>query len=140
MSTLDDPHLLALLHDDVPSGDLTTQALGMGLRAGQLSFHARQPMTVCATEEALRLFELAGARATLLLPSGTPTNAGDLLLEAHGSAASLHAAAAVLRHEFSPITDMRATADYRRPAIGNLLIRLWNELESNDPSLRGLVR
>ncbi|MBK9442829.1 MAG: ModD protein [Comamonadaceae bacterium] len=92
MSTLDDPHLLALLHDDVPSGDLTTQALGMGLRAGQLSFHARQPMTVCATEEALRLFELAGARATLLLPSGTPTNAGDLLLEAHGSAASLHAA------------------------------------------------
>ena len=56
------------------------------------------------------------------------------------AAASLHSAAAVLRQEFAPITDMRATADYRRQAIGNLLIRLWHELESNEPSLRGLVR
>ena len=92
MQSLDDLHLLALLHDDVPSGDLTTQALGIGAQVAQLAFHARQPMTVCATEEAVRLFELAGAQATLLLSSGSPANAGDLLLEARGSAASLHSA------------------------------------------------
>ena len=35
---------------------------------------------------------------------------------------------------------MRATADYRREAIGNLLIRLWHELETDEPVLRELDR
>ena len=54
--------------------------------------------------------------------------------------ATVHTAAIVLRQEFSPISDMRATADYRREAIGNLLIRLWHELETNEPALRELAR
>ena len=54
--------------------------------------------------------------------------------------ATMRAAADVARQEFSPISDMRATADYRREAIGNLLIRLWHELETDEPVLRELAR
>lgn len=92
MSILNTSQLWALLDDDVPCGDLTTQALGIGLQPAQLEFRARQPMTVCAIEEAVGLFALAGAQAQWLVRSGTPAAAGDLLLQAQGSAASLHRA------------------------------------------------
>ena len=90
MQRLSDTHLLALLADDVPLGDLTTQSLGIGAQAAQLRFAARQPMTVAATEEAVRLLELAGAQATLLAASGTALPAGGLILQAQGTAAQLH--------------------------------------------------
>jgi molybdenum transport protein len=92
MPVLSDIDLLALLQDDVPCGDLSTLALGIGAHEGCLTFQARQPMTVCATEEAVRLFELAGANAHLLLHSGELANSGGLMLQAQGSAASLHRA------------------------------------------------
>jgi molybdenum transport protein len=92
MNTLSDPDLLALLHDDVPCGDLTTQALRMGAQPAHLVFQARQAMTVCATEEAVRLFELAGASARLVAGSGAALLTGETLLEAQGSAAALHRA------------------------------------------------
>ncbi len=38
-------------------------------------------------------------------------------------------AMAVLRAEFSPISDMRASADYRREVLGNLLQRFWLETQ-----------
>ncbi|MBL0420753.1 xanthine dehydrogenase small subunit [Ramlibacter sp. AW1] len=38
-----------------------------------------------------------------------------------------HAAADALRAEFSPISDMRASAAYRRQVLGNLMRRLWLE-------------
>lgn len=90
MHTANDATLRALLHDDAPHGDLTTHTLGIGPQAAQLTFLARQPMTLCATEEACRLFELAGAQAQLVAPSGTSVATGDMLLQAQGSAASLH--------------------------------------------------
>jgi molybdenum transport protein len=89
---LSDTDLQALLGDDTAGGDLTTHTLGIGAHPARLSFHARQPMTVCATEEAARLFELAGARASLLAVSGTPASAGTPLLEVAGDAAALHRA------------------------------------------------
>lgn len=92
MYRLSDTALQALLDDDAGGGDLTTHALVIGARSARLRFHARQPMTVCASEEAARLFELAGARATLVAASGDRAEAGALLLEAAGSAASLHRA------------------------------------------------
>lgn len=90
MSTLSDAQLQVLLQDDAPFGDLTTHSLGIGTELGQLSFYARLTMTVCGTEEACRLFDLAGAQATRVLPSGATALAGELLLQAHGSAACLH--------------------------------------------------
>jgi molybdenum transport protein len=89
---LPDATLLALLADDVSCGDLTTESLGIGAREGRVVFRARGPMTVCGSEEATRLFELAGARARLWVPSGSHAEAGRLLLEAEGAAGPLHAA------------------------------------------------
>jgi xanthine dehydrogenase small subunit len=43
------------------------------------------------------------------------------------SAETARAAAEVLRTEFQPISDMRASAGYRTEVLGNLLQRLWLE-------------
>jgi xanthine dehydrogenase small subunit len=56
----------------------------------------------------------ARARQTEAALRGQPWNANTVM-----------AAAAVLRAEFQPISDMRASADYRRAVLGNLLRRLW---------------
>ena len=42
---------------------------------------------------------------------------------------SFESARGVLRDEFSPLDDMRASASYRREVIGNLLLRLWQDIE-----------
>jgi molybdenum transport protein len=89
-NSLSDTELLRLLADDVPFGDLTTDSLGMGALLGYVVFQARQPMRLCAIEEAARLFELAGANTAILLPSGSDAVTGDVLLRATGSAAALH--------------------------------------------------
>ncbi len=94
-AALSDAELARLLEDDAPCGDLTSEALGLTARSapnGRLSFRARQPMTVCGTEEAVRLFQLAGASVRLLVPSGTQAAPGTELLNAMGEAASLHLA------------------------------------------------
>ena len=72
MRALSDHDLFRLLEDDVPSGDLTTDTLRIGGQAGRIEFRARQAMTVCAIEEAARLFELVGAQAEVLVASGSP--------------------------------------------------------------------
>ncbi len=41
--------------------------------------------------------------------------------------ATVEAAMSMLRAEFQPISDMRASSDYRRLVLGNLLQRLWRE-------------
>ena len=92
MRALNDTALEKLLTDDVPGGDLTTESLGIGAQSGRLLFLARQAMTVCATEEAVRLFELAGARAFVKVGSGTTAVHDTVLLEAEGTAADLHRA------------------------------------------------
>ena len=89
---LPDSDLLRLLAEDVPLGDLTTGLLGIGEMAAAVSFQARQSMRLCASEEAARLFELAGASIEILLTSGTDIPAGATILRAEGSAAALHRA------------------------------------------------
>lgn len=92
LRALNDLDLCRLLDDDTAGGDLTTASLAIGHQPARLEFRARQAMTVCASEEAQRLFELAGAQARLHLHSGQRAEAGELILEATGSAASLHQA------------------------------------------------
>lgn len=87
---LDDAELGRLLADDVPFEDITTRALAIGSLAGRLEFRARHPMTVCGSEEAARLFTLAGCTARLLVPSGGLVDEGACLLQASGSATCLH--------------------------------------------------
>jgi len=89
---LRDVELERLLTEDLPYGDLTTDALGIGAAAGELSFVARRSMQVCCTEEAARLFALCGASAEVRVPSGTVAPEGAPLLAARGPARSLLAA------------------------------------------------
>ena len=58
----------------------------------------------------------ARARQTEAALRGQPWNADTVM-----------AAAAVLRAEFQPISDMRASAAYRQTVLGNLLRRFWLE-------------
>jgi len=69
---------------EAPYGDLTTRALGLGMQAGTLVLASRAPMTVCATEEAVRVLELAGAQGHVLVPSGQHVREGVALLSASG--------------------------------------------------------
>ncbi len=87
---LSDHELARLLGEDLPYGDLTTDALGIGKHAAVASFRARFAMTVCAVEEAARLFVLVGAAPTVLCPSGSVVEAGTVVLEVSGSASALH--------------------------------------------------
>jgi xanthine dehydrogenase small subunit len=42
---------------------------------------------------------------------------------------TVQTAQTVLLQEFSPISDMRASAEYRRQVLGNLLQRFWLETQ-----------
>ncbi|MDD0838357.1 xanthine dehydrogenase small subunit [Curvibacter sp. HBC61] len=60
--------------------------------------------------------------------AATPVRASATEAALRGQAwqpASVQQAAEVLRSEFSPISDMRASSAYRREVLGNLLQRLW---------------
>ena len=46
---------------------------------------------------------------------------------------SLAAAQATLAEDFTPLSDMRASADYRRQVAANLLQRFWLETRRTDP-------
>lgn len=89
--TLPDSTLEALLADDAPQGDATTFALGIGDQAGRMVFRARYDMVLCGSEEARRMGELRGLKASgLIAASGTPLQAGQIILTQEGSASGLH--------------------------------------------------
>ena len=79
-----------LIEDDVPAGDMTTHLLGLSGKKGKIELYARSPMTVCCTEEAVRMYQKAGLEIVSFLPSGTMLKADDKFLEARGDAASIH--------------------------------------------------
>ncbi|MEW6256966.1 MAG: ModD protein [Pseudomonadota bacterium] len=82
----------ALLDEDAPHGDLTTRLLGIGDAPARMAFRMRGAGRVCGTELALTLIERAGGRGRLHARSGDRVEAGELILEAEGSAGALHAA------------------------------------------------
>ncbi len=92
MVVLSDSALDALLAQDVPYGDLTTDSLGITDQPALMSFAARAAMVLAGSEEAARLVEMAGGRVTRVSPSGTRLEAGAVFLEADGPAGALHRA------------------------------------------------
>jgi len=78
-----------LLDDDVPYGDLTTEALGITTIAGVMQFAARAPMVLALAEDAAGLIELSGCRVKLFAASGAVLEQGAPILEARGPAAAL---------------------------------------------------
>ncbi|WP_456713775.1 ModD protein [Bradyrhizobium sp. USDA 4353] len=81
--------LETLLRDDVPHGDLTTEALGIGAEPGQMEFTARDRMVLAMAEDAAALIELAGSRVELRATSGAVLEKGAPILRAEGTAACL---------------------------------------------------
>ena len=89
--TLPDSELERLVDEDVPCGDATTFALGIGDQLGRLVFRARQSMVVCASEEARRMGELHGLGCVgSVVASGSRLAAGETILTLEGHAAGLH--------------------------------------------------
>jgi nicotinate-nucleotide pyrophosphorylase len=66
-----------LLADDVPHGDLTTEALGISVIAGEMSFVARDAMVLALVEDAGALIELTGCEVDLHGGSGDVLKQGD---------------------------------------------------------------
>ncbi len=87
---LDDASLWQLLQEDVPYGDLTTASLPLQGQPGRLTFKARSAMTLCGSEEAMRLLQLVGADVVLHSASGSQLPADALILEAQGPVPALH--------------------------------------------------
>jgi molybdenum transport protein len=87
---ISDARLDALLLEDAPHGDLTTEALGLGGRPGRMTYTAREPLVLAGVEEAARLLSRVGAVPRVVQASGTQLGKGALLLEADGTAAALH--------------------------------------------------
>jgi len=79
-----------LIEDDVPAGDMTTQLLGLAGKQGSITLVARNEMTACCTEEAVRMYRKAGLEVVYSVPSGTAVKAGEKLIEARGDAAAIH--------------------------------------------------
>jgi molybdenum transport protein len=82
--------LETLLADDVPNGDLTTEALGIGHLEGEMVFAARGAMVLAEAESAAALLELAGCNVSLRAQSGDRLEPGATILVAQGRAGSLH--------------------------------------------------
>ena len=78
-----------LLADDVPYGDLTTDALGIGAAAGTMEFTARDTMVLALVEDAVAIIELAGCQVELHAASGAMLEPGDSILSAYGPASAL---------------------------------------------------
>lgn len=78
-----------LLEDDVPHGDLTTDALGIGAVQATMRFTARDPMVLALAEDAAALIELAGGKVELLASSGAVLDKDTPILVAHGPASAV---------------------------------------------------
>ena len=78
-----------LLLDDVPYGDLTTEALGIGAATGAMQFTARDKMVLALAEDAAAMIELAGCKVDLRASSGTALEPNSPILTVQGPASAL---------------------------------------------------
>lgn len=89
MLALTNNEIEALLREDAPYGDLTSEALGVSGRAGTIQFAARAQMVVAAIDEAAAILRLAGVAVRWRAPAGSVAAPGDRLLEGAGPAEAL---------------------------------------------------
>ena len=82
----------ALLAEDVPYGDLTTEALGLAGRPARLTMAMRAPSTLCGIELARDLFLAADAGAEVLAATGDEVPQGGAILSAEGPGGAIFAA------------------------------------------------
>jgi len=100
MMYISDEVIDKLLAEDVPYLDLTTWALGIGERTGEIVYFTRENAVLCGTEEVLRIMERLHIKVDLSLPSGSEIKADEVFLRARGRAADLHMAWKVCQNIF----------------------------------------
>jgi molybdenum transport protein len=71
-----------LLADDVPYGDLMTEALGRSAIAGEITFVARDAMVLALADDAAALIELTGCKVDLHAGSRDALKPGNAILTA----------------------------------------------------------
>jgi xanthine dehydrogenase small subunit len=108
------------------------------LRAYKLS--KRQDDDISAVCLAVSLQVEAGSITRARIGAGgvaaTPVRATETEAALQGrpwARATFEAAADVLAQEFTPLSDLRASADYRRAMLGHLLLRYWAEFDGSEP-------
>lgn len=115
-----------LLADDVPYGDLTTDALGMGAVPGSMAFTARDTMVLALAEDAAAIIELSGCRVDLLASSGGLLPKGAPILIAHGPASALlrswKVAQTLIEIWSGVATDARAIVDAARAVAPDIAV------------------
>lgn len=105
----------ALLREDAPYLDLTSSLLDLSPIDAEIHFSPREPLTVCGSEEAEKVFSVLGVETELLLKSGQKAAAGETVLKARGSAELLHTgwkvSQNILEHFSAIATRTRAMVD-----------------------------
>lgn len=85
---------------------------------------------------------ITGARIAFGGMAATPRRAAACeaaLLGAPFTLGTIEQAAAALRGDFTPLSDVRGTADYRLEAAANLLLRLWHKAQGETVSVLDLA-
>ena len=90
MFYLSDAELDRLLLDDVAYGDLTTRALGVGDRLGQMTFCRQMAGRVSGVAVAVRLLQKLALDVVAHVKDGEDVAAGTVLVTASGAAEKLH--------------------------------------------------
>ncbi|MDR1658700.1 MAG: ModD protein [Deltaproteobacteria bacterium] len=90
MLWIPDGYLEKLIEEDLHLTDLTTMTLNLGGQTGQVTAAPKTAGLVAGVEAAVRMFELAGTSAELLVPSGQNAEAKEPILRATGLASRLH--------------------------------------------------
>ena len=116
---------------------------GQVVRAYKVSKRFEDDISAVCLALSLRLVDgrILAARIGVGGMAATPCRAPATeaaLVDQPWSLAVLQAAGDILRNEFTPISDMRASAGYRREVIGNLLTRLWHDVQDGGVSLAEL--
>ena len=115
-----------LLADDVPHGDLTTEALGIGAISGVMAFTARDAMVLALAEDAAAIIELAGCRVDLHAFTGTELGQGSPILTAYGPAEALlrswKVAQTLIEIWSGVATDARAIVDAARAVAPGIAV------------------
>ena len=86
-----DSFIEELIKEDLQFMDLTVLSMGIEEVPGLIECFPKQGCVLAGVEIEARVFEKAGARAEVLLPSGSQAAAGQLCLRAQGTAGAIHA-------------------------------------------------
>lgn len=81
----------AIIKEDMPYSDITTEILEIGKKEGKIFFYARNEGVVSGVFIAVKIFAKLGGKVNFYLQDGEKIKEGDLILEAFAAAEILYA-------------------------------------------------